>query len=103
MSESKWRAAMAEALSEHAADGSDEQRVNGEWTWGLNCDCGEFVPDAEVNAHLADALSPVLAQMKREWQAEAWDEGREQGQWDGIPGRQKPNPYRAEASGQEPT
>lgn len=60
------REEVAEVVAGHAFDMTDEQRVNGEWTWGICCECGEFVPDAEVNNHLADALLPIIERREAE-------------------------------------
>lgn len=51
--DSTMRETIARALGEH-----------GKWAWGINCDCGEFVPDADVNTHLADAVLAALIQTR---------------------------------------
>ena len=56
----------AEVLAGHYWLGSDEQKIDGEWVWGFDCECGEFVPDGQTNAHLAKALAPLFAEHARQ-------------------------------------
>tara|TARA_R100001530_G_scaffold52272_2_gene38684 strand:+ start:56 stop:349 length:294 start_codon:yes stop_codon:yes gene_type:complete len=44
----------------HYWDSSDERQIDGAWVWGLCCECGEFVPGGEEEAHLAAAFAPLL-------------------------------------------
>ena len=67
----------AEVLAGHCWLGSDEQKIDGEWTWGFDCECGEFVPDGQTNAHLAKALAPLFAEHARQAKAEALREAAE--------------------------
>jgi hypothetical protein len=50
----------ATLMGEHASTGSDERKIGDEWTWGFDCECGEFVPDRECNQHLADAINAAI-------------------------------------------
>jgi hypothetical protein len=43
-------------LAAHVWLGSDEQKVDDRWTWGFDCECGEFVPDGVGNRHIAAAI-----------------------------------------------
>ena len=65
--------AIAEVLADHTWDMSDEQKVNGEWVWGVCCECGEFVPFGEENSHVAAAIlaSPALADLLARARGEA--------------------------------
>lgn len=51
-----WVEAVAKALGDHYFDTWDDIKVDGVWTWGYCCDCGENVERVKINEHLATGV-----------------------------------------------